>query len=297
MHTLANRKAITLTSGPTDISFGTLLEGDANGDNCITILDFSLLRTAFGTCSTDDGFDARADFNEDGCITILDFSLLRTNFGLCGDIEVGAPQAAWNMDGTGSVSIGLVPTSTVVAAGHIFTLPIQIMAGAQPVDGAEAHLDFDPEYLRVVDSDGTEAGTITPVTTRFDTVLQNQVNNAAGSIDYAAGVLTGDPPTGTFTLGSIRFRAITETEATALTFAFANTRRTEVAFEGASVLGDHFDGQVTITPSRKLYLPLVLSERTTGSEVRRRLDSWMRGYRITDAPPPHPAYNVRPVLR
>jgi len=261
IHTLGNRKAVTLISGANAISFGTLLEGDANDDNCINITDFSLLRTAFATCEGDGKFDPRTDFNEDGCVNISDFSLLRTNFGLCGDIDVTAAGPLEIAAGAGTVSISLVPISKTVAVGQVFTLAIQLQAGSQPVDGAEAHLDFDPAYLRVVNADGVEVNEITAVTTSLDTVLQNSADNSQGTIDYGAGVLVGEPPTGTITLASIRLKAITETVGTALPFVFTALRKTDVVFEGGSVLGDHIDGDVAIIAYHsRFYLPLVLKE-------------------------------------
>jgi hypothetical protein len=72
-------------AGLNEIDFGLLREGDANNDNVVSILDFSILATAFGECSDCPLFDERADFNGDGCILINDFSLLATNFGESGD--------------------------------------------------------------------------------------------------------------------------------------------------------------------------------------------------------------------
>ena len=56
-----------------------LREGDADSDNCVGIMGFSVLRTNFGQPGTN------ADFNQDGIVAIQDFSLLRGNFGVCGD--------------------------------------------------------------------------------------------------------------------------------------------------------------------------------------------------------------------
>jgi large repetitive protein len=75
---------VTLVAGDNPVDFGTLREGDANDDNCVTLPDFSVLVTTFAKCTGDAGFDARADFNGDGCVTLVDFSLLVTNFGQCG---------------------------------------------------------------------------------------------------------------------------------------------------------------------------------------------------------------------
>lgn len=83
--TLQNMQLEALQAGHNSLHLAELREGDANDDNFVTILDFSILAAAFGTCEGDLYFDPRADFNGDGCITILDFSLLATNFGQGGE--------------------------------------------------------------------------------------------------------------------------------------------------------------------------------------------------------------------
>jgi hypothetical protein len=83
-HTLQNVQTVTLAAGSNTIDFGTLREGDANDDNAVTLLDFSILATTFGKCEGSTGFDGRADFNEDDCIALLDFSLLASHFGQAG---------------------------------------------------------------------------------------------------------------------------------------------------------------------------------------------------------------------
>ncbi|KQC31622.1 ring canal kelch-like protein [Flagellimonas eckloniae] len=67
------------------VDMGELKAGDANNDNFITILDFSILSNSFGLESADPEFDLSADFNGDGFITIVDFSLLSSNFGTAGE--------------------------------------------------------------------------------------------------------------------------------------------------------------------------------------------------------------------
>jgi len=86
-HTLSNRRTgVTLLSGSNAVvDFGTLREGDANADDFVTILDFSILATAFGYLPA----DARADFDQNGYVNINDFSLLATNFGGHGDCAPG----------------------------------------------------------------------------------------------------------------------------------------------------------------------------------------------------------------
>ncbi len=78
-------RAVVVIGGdnPT-VNFGQLAVGDVNNDDVVDLVDFSILRTTFGRCSGDAGYDARADLNGDGCVDLIDFSLLRTNFGQVG---------------------------------------------------------------------------------------------------------------------------------------------------------------------------------------------------------------------
>jgi len=84
-HTMEICQSVTLVAGDNPVDFGTLREGDANDDNCVLLVDFSILASTFGKCTGDAGFDARADFDGSGCVVLLDFSLLATNFGQCGN--------------------------------------------------------------------------------------------------------------------------------------------------------------------------------------------------------------------
>jgi len=89
-HTLARCKTgVTLVAGFNAVDFGSpqsedaLREGDADSDDVITIKDFSIMATAFGSIPVS---DPRADFNQDGYVNISDFSLLATNFNGQGDV-------------------------------------------------------------------------------------------------------------------------------------------------------------------------------------------------------------------
>jgi hypothetical protein len=82
--TLQNCEAVTLVAGDNTVNFGTLRAGDANDDNCVLLVDFSILAATFSKCTGDAEFDARADFDGSGCVVLADFSLLATNFTQCG---------------------------------------------------------------------------------------------------------------------------------------------------------------------------------------------------------------------
>jgi len=81
---------VTFTAGvATSRSFGTLLTGDINNDNAITLPDFSLLSASFGRAQGQAGYDSRADLNGDNLVTLPDFSLLSSNFGTAGPVAAG----------------------------------------------------------------------------------------------------------------------------------------------------------------------------------------------------------------
>ena len=83
--TLQNCQHVTLLAGDNPVNFGTLRAGDANDDNCVLLVDFSILVSTFSQCTGGAGFDARADFDGSGCVVLVDFSWLATNFSQCGD--------------------------------------------------------------------------------------------------------------------------------------------------------------------------------------------------------------------
>jgi len=264
-HTLSSKESnADIALGSNSIALGTLREGDVNDDDCVDITDFSLLGVSFAKCEGDEGFNPGADFNEDGCVNISDFSLLRMNFGECGECQgIGAgPLELSTSDLTISadtVSISIVPSSTIVWPDDIVTVDIVVEAGDQPVDGVEAHIDFDPAYLTVVDADGNPTDSIISGTT-LPIELQNSVNNSQGTIDYAAGILSGEPPTGAFTLATIRFKAMARTGNTAVTFNLTPPRDTKITFGGDNLTFNVLAGSVIM--GYENYLPLVFKNHS-----------------------------------
>jgi len=63
----------------------TMLAGDADNDNEVTLFDFGLLVQAFGTVRGDSGWNQAVDFDGDEEITLFDFGILVRNFGLVGE--------------------------------------------------------------------------------------------------------------------------------------------------------------------------------------------------------------------
>jgi hypothetical protein len=232
------------------VDFGILREGDANDDNFVTLLDFSILASTFGICEGTLGYDDRADFNEDGCITLTDFSLLATNFGEGGESdELGTLSTQKPKLIPEDVIIAIEPAMSKVMVGDTFTITIQLSTGNQLIDGAQASINFDPSVLQVISITGNPS--VLPLE------LMNDYDNVTGTLDYAAGTLSNFP-SGTFSLAEIVFEAVAETSETFLTFNYIAPRQTDVTYGGGSVLTDDVEGAVSISAGHDIYLPLIL---------------------------------------
>jgi len=79
------KKDVVISAEYTLIDMGTLLEGDASGDNKINIQDFGKLAASYGKSSGQSGFDEDADFDRNGTVNIADFGLLAANYGKSGN--------------------------------------------------------------------------------------------------------------------------------------------------------------------------------------------------------------------
>ncbi len=255
-HTLANVKNnVTLNSGTNTVSFGTLLEGDANDNNCVNITDFSILASYFNPA-----YDARADFNGDALVNIMDFSLLAGNFGLCGDLPSSAPSSPASMQTSLEPAVLRVePATSSVVRDDLFSVDIVFDTGGSTFDrlGVELHMDFDPMYLQVVGADGQPASAVQPGST-LDALIQNSVSNAEGHIDFAAGTFS-ESVSGVFSVATVRLRALQRpaTGSTTLRFVTREQSPTDARVGGESVLGGTTDGVVFVRDEYRVYLPLL----------------------------------------
>ncbi|MCS6951106.1 MAG: dockerin type I domain-containing protein, partial [bacterium] len=63
----------------------SLVNGDVDGDNDVSLLDFGELVAAFGSVPGDANWNAEADLDGDGDVSLMDFSVLVRNFGEVGE--------------------------------------------------------------------------------------------------------------------------------------------------------------------------------------------------------------------
>lgn len=88
-HTLTNvRRATTVLLPNTSVDLGTLLEGNADNDQAISLSDHALLSTCWQSLVSDLDFNHNADFNRDGQIDILDLYLMVSNWLESDPVEI-----------------------------------------------------------------------------------------------------------------------------------------------------------------------------------------------------------------
>ncbi|MGQ9486254.1 MAG: hypothetical protein ACUVR7_02375 [Armatimonadota bacterium] len=68
-----------------DVLNVSLIFGDADDDNEVTLFDFGRLVSAFGSMPGDPSWNPACDFDGDEEVTLFDFGILVRNFGLIGD--------------------------------------------------------------------------------------------------------------------------------------------------------------------------------------------------------------------
>ncbi len=73
----ASVSGVDISSGTATVNF-SLVNGDADGDNAVTLFDYLVLDGAFGTA------DAMADLDGDGAVTLFDYLIIDRTFGATG---------------------------------------------------------------------------------------------------------------------------------------------------------------------------------------------------------------------
>jgi hypothetical protein len=252
LHTLRNVRRNVAISGPLVLNMGTLLEGDADGDNRVRASDFAIVRAAYFTTEGQPGFDPRADFDEDNRIRSSDFALLRSNYFATGDIEVtGLAAQGGRRSADGVVAVSLLPALNSVRLGEVFTITLMATAGTQPFVALDADIRYPPNVLQVVGPNGQPASAIEPLPA-LSTVLTNRVDNSAGRILYGAG-LFDSTASGDVAIARIRFRVLRPEYAALIHLADV----TVADPAGKFVTGPLSDAQAVIEGTA-LYLPLLI---------------------------------------
>ncbi|WP_198664879.1 immunoglobulin-like domain-containing protein [Lewinella sp. IMCC34191] len=131
-----------------------------------------------------------------------------------------------------------------MTVGEEVTVVLQVDAGAQEIDGVEAYLNFDPDYITINSVEYNASA-------ELPTVIISPTVDAAGEINVASGLLGGGSVSGTFNYVTINLTA-TAVGSTSIDFSFdpgPPNRKTEISFDGLPVLGTTSGSVLTITDS------------------------------------------------
>jgi hypothetical protein len=266
-HTLQVARAnISLTGNVvTELDMKAQIEGDVDGDNCVTVDDFTLVQAMLGASNTTPGFNPAADLNGDGIVTMSDISLLRSGFDRCGDVSADNDYSAMRLEASPSLADTLLPWTQPERLDHNLsfeltsskskvkkgeTVEVQVVAatGAQPVDGVSFLLSYDPKKLVPVDSSGKDAVGVEPGMT-LPAVMGNWVDRSGGRIGYAAGILQGDAPQGRLLVATIKFRVLGgAASSTQINFAPLPSPHMQITNGGTNLLARSTSLALTVTP-------------------------------------------------
>jgi len=88
-HTLMNvKRSVVITAPSTSVDLGTLLEGNANGDNIVDLYDYAILSKCWLASEEQAEYEALADFDRNGVINAADLCLLTTNWLKSSPVEI-----------------------------------------------------------------------------------------------------------------------------------------------------------------------------------------------------------------
>ncbi|MCS6831483.1 MAG: hypothetical protein RMM08_09535 [Armatimonadota bacterium] len=79
------QRVVAGVSLPGDVVEVTLLNGDVDGDNEVTLFDFGALVQAFGSTPDDANWNPNADLDGDEEVSLFDFGIMVRNFGMVGE--------------------------------------------------------------------------------------------------------------------------------------------------------------------------------------------------------------------
>ena len=175
--------------------------------------------------------------------------------GLAGDNAVYAQTNLVTQPQDGAVIMQVLPFNISAGVGAVFEVRLEIQAGSYQVEGAQAYMSFNPKRLECLE--------VIPGNTLTDIfpIPGGTIDNAQGHINFAAGKLLGDAPSGNFDLLTARFRALSVATDTQLGFSTEIPRQTAVVAAGYQLPLQLLDGRVSISMGLKVIrLPLILRD-------------------------------------
>src|SRR3989344_4570327 len=146
-----------------------------------------------------------------------------------------------------SAVLSLSPSSTSVNVNNTFTVNILLNTGGQSAYGVDVNkLRFNPAVFQVVDADaGTSGVQISPGSLMALTIINN-IDNTAGTIQFSQIATPGSTYSGSGTVATVTFRAISAGSSSAtFDFSLGSGTDSNVAGLGGDLLASVGSGSYT----------------------------------------------------
>ncbi|NJO14244.1 MAG: hypothetical protein HC877_00390 [Thioploca sp.] len=162
------------------------------------------------------------DLDNSGSVDVQDAFPIFKHFNFMGVNKQGGP----------TVKKGLRTSTPLLAAGDRFDVTVKIEADeSQAIDAIALRLGFDPSLLKANSLKASSA---------FDTSV-NDINQAQGQVDFVAGQLGENKPSGHFEVVTVNFTVLSQDGENSLAINICDT-----AFEGHSLTNVTCDLAITV---------------------------------------------------
>lgn len=211
--------------------------GDADNNNQVAAIDFSVLASTFNLSDGDAQYDERADFNFDNAVSALDFSLLASNFNTSGEVAnaLGLENRSGQPVIQNEVNLAFQLPRKTIFPGEIFDVFLMADAQQQPIDAVADYLEFDPAFLDLMDITWTN---VLPIPLREEgDAKEGKINLACGAFDHF--------PEGKMAIAKMTFKA-KKAGSSWLKHTTSGPFKPEVTFGGNSILGSLEDVEIQV---------------------------------------------------
>lgn len=266
----------------TDNGASPLSLGDANGDNEVNNVDFSIWLHELDST----GPELLADFNTDGVVSVVDFSIWRHNHfdrdpkgdGWAGpSLPESAIQTSTVDDArlatSSAGSVVLATDQTTIEVGDVLTLPIVLDTASEQTDGASVLIHYDPGVFRVHDSDSQVEGVQVSPGSLYTDIENNSVLPDQGLVRFGAYSPGDEMFQGTGQLFTVTLEATAAISQTEIKVKYDPDWSIDSHSIKAQEVGDilryveHADFQISGSPVRQM--PLVsISPSSIVNETR-----------------------------
>lgn len=145
------------------------------------------------------------------------------------------------------VILSLAPSATTVSSGSTFTMDVMMENKTYVVDGVDVTINFDAQFLEVVDKNSIDSGVQVESSKLFPETLMNKVDNKAGIVEFSQTSSITDSTKLTGKLATITFRAKKEGQSMVkFEFTAGKTTDSNVAFQGEDKLTNVVNAQVVV---------------------------------------------------